>query len=124
MKKFINFVEKEFNFNKEYPFNRLYLWLEQETCDECIEYIVSIMMEPFNEIVQPLIKEMSSDEEKYFNIPTDRTIGELQKILESKYSNILSIDFKNEKNYKNFGLYQKIKRSLDLRIVLRNKVQI
>ncbi len=109
VKKFINFVEKEFNFNKEYPFNRLYLWLEQETCDECIEYIVSIMMEPFNEIVQPLIKEMSSDEEKYFNIPTDRTIGELQKILESKYSNILSIDFKNEKNYKKFWFISKNK---------------
>jgi hypothetical protein len=27
------------------------LWLEKETCEECIEYIVSIMMEPFDEIV-------------------------------------------------------------------------
>ena len=25
-------------------------------------------MEPFNEIIEPLIKKMSSDEEKYFNI--------------------------------------------------------
>ena len=76
-------------FKKSYPFNELYLWLEKETCDECIEYIVSIMMEPFGEIVQPLIKEMSSDEEKYFNIPTDRTVGDLINILEKKYSNIL-----------------------------------
>ena len=49
----------------------------KRTCEECVEYIVSIMMEPFGEIVQPLIKEMSSDEEKYFNIPTDRSVGDL-----------------------------------------------
>ena len=35
---------------------KLYLWLEKETCEECIEYIVSIMMEPFNEIIEPLSK--------------------------------------------------------------------
>ena len=31
---------------------------------------------------------MSSDEEKYFNIPTDRTLGDLKDILEKipKYS--------------------------------------
>ena len=36
------------------------------------------MMEPFDEIVQPLIKKMSSDEDKYFNIPTDRTVDDLR----------------------------------------------
>ena len=51
------------------------------------------MMEPFGEIINPLVKEMSSDEEKYFNIPTDRTIEDLKLILEKKYSNILKIDF-------------------------------
>ena len=43
-------------------------------------------MEPFTEIIQPLIKEMSSDEEKYFNIPTYRTVKELRDIIENKYS--------------------------------------
>ena len=47
------------------------------------------MMEPYSEIVQPLIKEMSSDEDKYFNIPTNRTVDELRLILEKKYPNIL-----------------------------------
>ena len=56
VKKTINFLEKKFRFDNEYPFNKIYLWLEQETCDECIEYIVSIMMEPFDEIVKPLMK--------------------------------------------------------------------
>ena len=56
------------------------LWLEKETCEECIEYIVSIMMEPYNHITEPLVKNMSSDEDKYFNIPTNRTVEELRTI--------------------------------------------
>ncbi len=45
VKKFINFIEIEFNFEKDYPFNEIYSWVEKKTCDECIEYIVSIMMD-------------------------------------------------------------------------------
>ena len=109
VKKFLNYLEKQFNFQKDYPFNELYLWLEKETCEECIEYIVSIMMEPFGEITQPLIKKMSSDEERHFNIPTDRTLGDLKAILEKKYSNILTIDFKKKENHKKFWFISKNK---------------
>ncbi len=109
LKKFIFYIDNEFDFNMNYPFNKIYLWLEKEACEECIEYIVSIMMEPFNEITDPLIKEMSSEEEKYFNIPTDRTVGDLKKILENKYSNILSINFEKKENYKKFWFISKNK---------------
>jgi len=109
VRKFLNFLDTEFNFKSLYPFNTLYLWLEKETCDECIEYIVSIMLEPFGDIVQPLIKQMSSDEEKYFNIPTERTIGDLINILEEKYSNILTIDFDKKENHKKFWFISKNK---------------
>ena len=109
VKKFINFVENEFDFKKDYPFNLIYLWLEKEACEECIEYIVSIMMEPYGEIVDPLIKKMSSDEEKYFNIPTDRTVEELRAILEKNYSNILSINFEKKENYTKFWFISKNK---------------
>ena len=109
VKKFLNFVENDFSFQEEYPFNRLYLWLEKETCEECIEYIVSIMMEPFSTIVQPLIKNMSSDEEKYFDIPTDRTTKDLRSILEKNYSNILQIDFQKKANNKKFWFISKNK---------------
>jgi uncharacterized FlaG/YvyC family protein len=107
--KFLDFIEHKFNFEINYPFNEIYLWLEKETSDECIEYIVSIMMEPFGEIVEPLIKKMSSEEEKYFSIPTDRTINELRTIVENKYPNILSINFEKEENYKKFWFISKNK---------------
>ena len=109
VKKFINFLDNNFNFETDYAFNKIYLWLENETCEECIEYIVSIMMEPYNEIVNPLVKEMSSEEENYFNIPTNRTIGDLLDIIQKRYSEILTIDFNKEKNFKKFWFISKNK---------------
>ena len=109
VRKFIHFLDNEFNFKKDYPFNKIYLWLEKETCEECIEYIVSIMMEPFGEIVQPLVSQMSSEEEKYFNIPTERNVEDLRKILENKYSDILKIDFNKEDSNQKFWFISKNK---------------
>ena len=109
VKRFLYFLENSFSFDQDYPFNEIYLWLEREACEECIEYVVSIMMEPFNEIINPLIKEMSSDEDKYFNIPTNRTVKDLKLIIEKKYSNILLIDFKNKANLRKFWFISKNK---------------
>ena len=109
LNKFINFIENKFDFNQEYVFNKIYLWIESNLKDECIEYIVSIMMEPYEKITNPLVKEMSSDEEKYFNIPTERTIFDLKKILEKKYENIIKIDFNEKENNKFFWFVSKNK---------------
>ena len=109
VEKFINYIENKFDFKTEYPFNKIYLWLEKETCEECIEYIVSIMMEPYDYITEPLVKNMSSDEDKYFNIPTNRTVEELRNIVESKYPNILDINFDKKENHQNFWFISKNK---------------
>ena len=109
VKKFLEFLENQLDFKSPYPFNQIYLWLEKETCEETIEYIVSMMMEPFDEIVQPLIKNMSSDEEKYFRIPTERTILELKNILKQRYPDILKIDFEDKSNLRNFWFISKNK---------------
>tara|TARA_Y100000591_G_scaffold276674_1_gene253959 strand:- start:216 stop:1877 length:1662 start_codon:yes stop_codon:yes gene_type:complete len=109
VRKLLNFLENEFNFRKDFPFNRLYLWLEKETCDECIEYIVSMMMEPFSKIVNTLVKKMSSDEERYFDIPTERKTNDLIAILKKNYSNILTLDFKKKEHQKKFWFISKNK---------------
>ena len=109
IQKFLKFIENEFDFTTEYPFNGIYEWLEQETCEECIEYVVSIMMEPYSEITEPLVKEMSSDEEKYFNIPAHRTVKDLRNIIEKKYPNILEINFEKKENNQNFWFISKNK---------------
>jgi hypothetical protein len=109
VEKFINYIENNFDFKNKYPFNEIYLWLEQNTCEECIEYIVSIMMEPYSNITNPLVSNMSSDEDKYFNIPTNRTVQELRNIIEVKYPNILDINFDQKENHQNFWFISKNK---------------
>ncbi len=106
---FINFLEKKFDFSKEFAFNEIYLWLENNSGEECIEYVVSMMMEPYDNIINPLINTMNSEEEKHFNIPTDRTISDLKTILENKYSKILNIDFSKKENNQNFWFISKNK---------------
>ncbi|MDB4279839.1 hypothetical protein N9862_00315, partial [bacterium] len=109
LNKFINFIEKKFDFSKKFFFNKIYLWLEKNTDEECIEYVVSMMMEPYDNIVDPLIKLMSSEEEEHFNIPTERTIADLKDILETKYPQILQIDFTKKENNQNFWFISKNK---------------
>ena len=106
---FINYIENDFNFKTEHPFNAIYIWLEQNVCEECIEYIVSIMMEPYNNITEPLVSNMSSDEDKYFDIPTNRTVQELLNIIEARYPNILEINFDQKENNQNFWFISKNK---------------
>ena len=106
---FISFIDKDFNFSNEFAFNEIYLWLENNSGDECIEYIVSMMMEPYDKIINPLIKKMSSEEDRYFDIPTNRTVIELKDILESKYKKILKIDFSKSENNQNFWFISKNK---------------
>ncbi len=105
----ILFLDQNFDFDQDYAFNELYSHLEKRYCEECIEYVVSMMMEPYNDIISPLIKEMSSEEENYFNIPTDRTVEELKKIIEIKYPDILKIDFSKDENNLNFWFISKNK---------------
>ena len=106
---FISFIDKDFNFSNEFAFNEIYLWLVNNSEDECIEYIVSMMMEPYDKIINPLIKKMSSEEDRYFDIPTNRTVIELKDILESKYKKILKIDFSKSENNQNFWFISKNK---------------
>ena len=109
LKKFIKYLKDEFNFESVYQFNEIYNWAERNLNDECIEYIVSLMMEPYDKIIEPLIGQMSSEEDKFFNIPVDRTIDDLRNIIEKNYSEIIKIDFTKKENIQNFWFISKNK---------------
>ena len=108
LNKLLIFIDN-LNFQDEFSFNKLYLWAEENLGLECSEYVVSMMLEPYDSIVNPLIHEMSSEEDKFFNIPGDRTILDLRNILEEKYSDILKIDFNEKENNENFWFISKNK---------------
>ncbi len=109
LEKFIDFLNKNSLQNKPFLFNEIYSWVEGNLNDECIEYVVSMMMEPYDKIVNPLLKNMSADEELNFNIPIDRTVEELRNIIEQNYSDILKIDFSKNENNQNFWFISKNK---------------
>ncbi len=98
-----------FSFQDDFGFNKLYLWVEENLDLECSEYIVSMMLEPYDSIINPLVHEMSSEEEKFFNIPGDRTVLDLRNILEEKYADILKIDFSKKESNENFWFISKNK---------------
>ncbi len=105
----INYLKDNIDKSNFYIFDKLYNWAEENLSEEGIEYLVSIMMEPYNEIIDPLISQMSSDEDISFNIPIDRTINDLREIIEKNYSDILKIDFSKNENNKKFWFISKNK---------------
>ena len=109
VRKVLKFIETEFNFEVDYPFNEIYLWVEKKACDECIEYIVSMMLEPFDRIVKPLVSQMSSEEDEHFTIPAYRKVEDLRNIIEKRYPDILKINFEKKENNKNFWFISKNK---------------
>ncbi len=109
LEKFIKYLKNQFDLKEDFPFNSLYLWSESNLSDEGLEYVVSLMLEPFDKIVDPLVYQMSSDEDKHFNIPIHRTIKDLRFILETNYSEILKLDFKKKDNNENFWFISKNK---------------
>ena len=95
--------------SKKYLWNEIFLWIDKYLDEECSEYLISMMMEPYDNIIEPLVKNMSSDEEKYFNIPSSRKLIELKKIIETKYKSILNINFNDKKSNTFFWFISKNK---------------
>jgi hypothetical protein len=52
---------------------------------------------------------MSSEEEKYFNIPAHRKVSDLRTIIENNYKSIVKIDFKEKNSTANFWFISKNK---------------
>ena len=107
--KFDKFLKNECSIKKNYLWNEIYLWVESNLDDESLEYIVSMMMEPYDKIIDPLINNMSSEEEDYFTIPTYKKVSDLKKILENNYKSIIKIDFNTKDSNRNFWFISKNK---------------
>ena len=107
--KFDQYLKKEISVKKKYLWNHIYEWVSKNLEDECHEYIVSMMMEPYSNIIDPLINNMSSEEDEYFTIPAHKSIYELKEILENKYKSIITIDFKEKESNFNFWFISKNK---------------
>ena len=107
--KFDKFLKNECSVKQKYLWNKIYMWAENSLEDECLEYIVSMMMEPYDNIINPLINNMSSEEEEFFTIPAHKKVSDLKKILENNYKSIIKIDFNARDSNFNFWFISKNK---------------
>ena len=96
--------------DKEYFWNETYLWVSQNLHDEGIEFIVSLMMEPHGDLVEPLSSEMSIDEDEHFTISGSRKASEIKDIIEKHYLWLIQVDFEKKENISNFWYYSKNKQ--------------
>ena len=95
---------------EKFFWNTVYEWSEINTQAECCELIVSLLMEVYPEIVEPLSYEMSIDEEDYFDFDTSRSIGDICALIEKRYAWLVEIDFEKKDNIFNFWYYSKNKQ--------------
>ena len=95
---------------EKFFWNSTYEWVEKNTQAECCEFIVSLLMEVYPDIVEPLSYEMSINEEDFFDFDSSRLIGDICALIEKRYAWLIDIDFEKKNNIFNFWYYSKNKQ--------------
>ena len=95
---------------EKFFWNSTYEWVETNTQAECCEFIVSLLMEVYPDIVEPLSYEMSINEEEFFDFDSSRSIGDICALIKKRYAWLIDIDFEKKNNIFNFWYYSKNKQ--------------
>ncbi len=76
---------EEFNFADNSPWNTLYLWVEQHLSSEAVEFIVSLLLEPYGELVDGFAHCMGTDKPTINPINGTMKLSSIKSMLESQY---------------------------------------
>lgn len=82
----------------EFPWNRLYLWATENLDVEAQECLVSLLMEPYPELVDRLTERMSAPESGRLRIEGSMSLQTLTQLIEEHYSWALSVDWNQRSN--------------------------
>ena len=96
LKNDLDFLSKQVervDFSAAYPWNKLYLWSEENLSLEGQEQLVSLMMEPYPDLVDGLAHCMDADEAKGFRIDGTMSVSKLKSLCEDIYNWALEIDW-------------------------------
>jgi hypothetical protein len=77
----------------DFPWNHLYIWAEENLSLEGQEYLVSLMLEPYGELVDDLADAMGADENAVFPIDGSMPLERLRELVEDIYGWALKIDW-------------------------------
>ena len=84
---------EEFNFHDKFPWHRLVKWSEKNLSLEGQEQLISLILEPYPELVDGLSECMDADEKIGFRIDGEMDVETLMKICRELYGWALEIDW-------------------------------
>jgi len=95
------YIETE-SLAENHPWNRFYLWAEENLSLEGQEQLVSLILEPYGELVDELSQSMDADEHFSFFIDGSMSVGRLLKIIDTQCDWATSVDYQLKKNRARF----------------------
>ena len=101
LKKMRAYIETE-SLAEQHPWNRFYLWAEKNLSLEGQEQLVSLILEPYGELVDDLSQCMDADEHLSFFIDGSMSIGRLLEIIETQCDWATAVDYRQKKNRARF----------------------
>jgi hypothetical protein len=101
LKKMRAYIETE-SLTEKHPWNRFYLWAEENLSLEGQEQLVSLILEPYGELVDDLSQCMDADEHLSFFIDGSMGVGRLLKIIETQCDWATAVDYRQKKNRARF----------------------
>jgi hypothetical protein len=95
------YIERE-SLADDHPWDRFYRWAEQHLSLEGQEQLVSLLLEPYGELVDDLTQCMDADEHLSFFIDGSMPLARLREILETQCQWALSVDYDDPANCARF----------------------
>ncbi len=81
------------SFTRKKPWNTLYLWAESHLSEEGQELLVSLMLEPYGDMLEGLGSSMQADEAVLFPINGHMHLSELSQLTQTGYAWALATDW-------------------------------
>jgi len=101
LKKMSTYIETE-SLVENHPWDRFYLWAEKNLSLEGQEQLVSLILEPYGELVDDLSQCMDADEHLSFFIDGSMSIGRLLEIIEAQCDWAIRVDYQQKQNRARF----------------------
>ena len=101
LKKMSTYIETE-SLVENHPWDRFYLWAEKNLSLEGQEQLVSLILEPYGELVDDLSQCMDADEHLSFFIDGSMSIGRLLEIIEAQCEWAIRVDYQQKQNRARF----------------------
>jgi hypothetical protein len=101
LEKITSYVETG-SLSGNHPWDVFYRWAEQELSIEGQEQLLSLMLEPYGELVDGLAQCMDADEHRSFFIDGSMSIGKLLEVIENQYDWAIAVDYEKKENRARF----------------------